>query len=341
MLTAIAMYVTLQGAQRDYEATLGAMHDVLPEPLFEFMAGRASDWESPIVGPNVSGAADSGPRRRRRARRHTVEPAPRGIGVGKDLAIRAARRPAPRRLAALVGAAAARGRRHARQQQLGGVGRPFGDRQRHRRQRHAPAAVGAEHLVPGRLRISRRATPRRDPPAGRGDAARRPADGRRQQRRHRLGLHQLGRRLVGPGRRRPGARRPDAVPDTGRGSRLRPPPGVDCREGRGPGACRSALDDLGTGRWRRPSAAAAWPSSGWRTIPGCWPPTRPGSPRPATWTRRCACRWARRWRPRTWWSAIAVAGSPGRSTGPSRSASASAATCRPRGRTARGGGTAT
>ncbi len=51
MLTAIAMYVTLQGAQREYEATLGAMHDVLPAPLFEFMAGRASDWESPIVGP--------------------------------------------------------------------------------------------------------------------------------------------------------------------------------------------------------------------------------------------------------------------------------------------------
>ena len=50
MLTAIAMYTTLQGAQWDYEKTLGTMHDTLPAPLFEFLAGRASDWESPIVG---------------------------------------------------------------------------------------------------------------------------------------------------------------------------------------------------------------------------------------------------------------------------------------------------
>ncbi len=50
MLTAIAMFVTLQGAQWEYENTLGTMHDLLPEPMFEFLAGRASDWESPIVG---------------------------------------------------------------------------------------------------------------------------------------------------------------------------------------------------------------------------------------------------------------------------------------------------
>ena len=61
MLTAIAMYVTLQGAQWEYEDTLGTMHDLLPGPLFEFLAGRASDWESPIVGephpvPPVPGA---------------------------------------------------------------------------------------------------------------------------------------------------------------------------------------------------------------------------------------------------------------------------------------------
>jgi penicillin amidase len=50
MLTAIAMYVTLQGAQWEHEDTLGAMHDFLYPPLFEFLAGRASDWESPISG---------------------------------------------------------------------------------------------------------------------------------------------------------------------------------------------------------------------------------------------------------------------------------------------------
>ena len=61
MLTAIAMYTTLQGAQWEYEKTLGTMRDALPEPLFEFLAGRASDWESPIEGapypvPPVPGA---------------------------------------------------------------------------------------------------------------------------------------------------------------------------------------------------------------------------------------------------------------------------------------------
>ena len=50
MLTAIAMSVTLQGTQWEYEATLGTLADLVPAPMFEFLAGRASDWESPIVG---------------------------------------------------------------------------------------------------------------------------------------------------------------------------------------------------------------------------------------------------------------------------------------------------
>ena len=50
MLTLLSMYVALQGAQWDYEQTLGTMADLLPAPMFEFLAGRASDWESPIEG---------------------------------------------------------------------------------------------------------------------------------------------------------------------------------------------------------------------------------------------------------------------------------------------------
>jgi len=49
ILTAIAMSVTLQGAQWEYENTLGRLHELPPE-AFEFLAGRASDWESPITG---------------------------------------------------------------------------------------------------------------------------------------------------------------------------------------------------------------------------------------------------------------------------------------------------
>jgi penicillin G amidase len=61
MLTALAMYVTLQGAQPEYEQTLGTLRRRMPEPMFEFLAGRASAWESPIAGdpypvPPVPGA---------------------------------------------------------------------------------------------------------------------------------------------------------------------------------------------------------------------------------------------------------------------------------------------
>ncbi len=49
MLTLLAMSVTLQGSQWEYERTLGTLSD-LPTPMFEFLAGRASDWESPLVG---------------------------------------------------------------------------------------------------------------------------------------------------------------------------------------------------------------------------------------------------------------------------------------------------
>jgi penicillin G amidase len=50
MLTLLVMSVNLQGNQWEYERTLGALADRLPGPMFEFLAGRASDWESPIVG---------------------------------------------------------------------------------------------------------------------------------------------------------------------------------------------------------------------------------------------------------------------------------------------------
>ncbi len=50
MLTLIAMSVTLQGAQWEYQYTLGTLAGMLPAPMFEFLAGRATDWESPIIG---------------------------------------------------------------------------------------------------------------------------------------------------------------------------------------------------------------------------------------------------------------------------------------------------
>ncbi|MGD9906693.1 MAG: penicillin acylase family protein [Vicinamibacterales bacterium] len=92
ILTAIAMSVTLQGAQWEYEDTLGAMHDFLYPPLFEFLAGRASDWESPIVGephpvPPIPGPEEIDTRNGNvRGRRHEIS-YPHRIS---------SRRPAPR-----------------------------------------------------------------------------------------------------------------------------------------------------------------------------------------------------------------------------------------------------
>lgn len=49
MLTLLVMQVNLQGGQWEYERTLGTLA-TLPAPMFEFLAGRATDWERPIVG---------------------------------------------------------------------------------------------------------------------------------------------------------------------------------------------------------------------------------------------------------------------------------------------------
>ena len=51
MLVILSMFITLQDTDGSYEATLATMHDVLPEPVFEFLAPRGSEWDSPLVGP--------------------------------------------------------------------------------------------------------------------------------------------------------------------------------------------------------------------------------------------------------------------------------------------------
>ena len=112
MLTAIAMYVTLQGAQRDYEA------DARRDARRRCPSRSSSSWPgAPAIGRVRLSVRQypvppiPGPRRRRRARRHTVGPARRGTRRRERPRGSSARRPAPRRLAALVGAAAARGGR--------------------------------------------------------------------------------------------------------------------------------------------------------------------------------------------------------------------------------------
>jgi penicillin amidase len=61
MLVVLSMFVILQDPDGAYEATLGTMHDVLPEPVADFLAPIGTDWDSPIVGGALDIPAIPGP----------------------------------------------------------------------------------------------------------------------------------------------------------------------------------------------------------------------------------------------------------------------------------------
>ncbi len=61
VLTGLAMYHDLQNPGASAEPVLGVMHDMLPDPLFEFLAARASDWETPVEGAPMPVAPVPGP----------------------------------------------------------------------------------------------------------------------------------------------------------------------------------------------------------------------------------------------------------------------------------------
>jgi penicillin amidase len=44
------MFITLQDTDGSYEATLATMADTLPRPVFDFLAPRGSDWDTPLIG---------------------------------------------------------------------------------------------------------------------------------------------------------------------------------------------------------------------------------------------------------------------------------------------------
>ncbi len=61
VLVALAMYVQLQDEDGRAERALGTMHEVFPPPLFDFLAPRATSWDTPVDGgmealPPVPGA---------------------------------------------------------------------------------------------------------------------------------------------------------------------------------------------------------------------------------------------------------------------------------------------
>jgi penicillin G amidase len=62
ILTALAMYVTLQGDLGERESALGVMHDTLPPALFAFLTPNGTaEWDAPIVGEPLPGPPVPGP----------------------------------------------------------------------------------------------------------------------------------------------------------------------------------------------------------------------------------------------------------------------------------------
>src|SRR4029434_6404673 len=54
MLVVLSMFITLQDPDGAYEATLGTMHDVLPEAMANFLGPLGTEWDSPIVGTGLA-----------------------------------------------------------------------------------------------------------------------------------------------------------------------------------------------------------------------------------------------------------------------------------------------
>lgn len=90
LLVVLSMFITLQDTDGSYEATLATMHEILPQSMFDFLAPRGSEWDSPIVGEPFPTAAIPGPQvydlRARRGGKATPDPRKRvqawDLGVG-------------------------------------------------------------------------------------------------------------------------------------------------------------------------------------------------------------------------------------------------------------------
>jgi penicillin G amidase len=60
-LVMFSMYLDLQGDQYSKETRLGLLHEVMPEPMFDFLAPRGTEWDAPIQGEAFAVAAIPGP----------------------------------------------------------------------------------------------------------------------------------------------------------------------------------------------------------------------------------------------------------------------------------------
>ena len=74
------MFITLQDPDGEYEATLGTMHDVLPEAMANFLAPIGTEWDSPIVGHVLDMPPIPGPDVYDLRTKRTGKPAPKEPG---------------------------------------------------------------------------------------------------------------------------------------------------------------------------------------------------------------------------------------------------------------------
>jgi penicillin amidase len=51
VLVGLAMFVTLQDENGRRESSLGLIHDILPEPVFELLSARGTELDAPLIGP--------------------------------------------------------------------------------------------------------------------------------------------------------------------------------------------------------------------------------------------------------------------------------------------------
>ena len=75
-LVVLSMFITLQDTDGSYESTLGTMHELLPQPMFDFLAPKGTEWDAPVAGESFSTPPIPGPDvynlRTRRAGRSTL-----------------------------------------------------------------------------------------------------------------------------------------------------------------------------------------------------------------------------------------------------------------------------
>jgi len=50
VLVLLSMFIELQGTDASFESALGLLHDLLPGPMFAFLAAPGTEWDAPIAG---------------------------------------------------------------------------------------------------------------------------------------------------------------------------------------------------------------------------------------------------------------------------------------------------